>query len=138
MPKGPNGQKRPADAIGAAVMVGRIATGEEVEVTSSGNKGAAGGRARAKALSSAERSTIAARAAQARWSANESSDMELNMSELTLLKKELFGNPDSAISDIKFYPGESTESSADDIAGAIRAALADVQNGNGEDIDLSY
>ena len=28
MPKGPNGQKRPADVIGAAVMVGRIATGE--------------------------------------------------------------------------------------------------------------
>jgi hypothetical protein len=28
MPKGPNGQKRPADAIGLAVMVGKIATGE--------------------------------------------------------------------------------------------------------------
>lgn len=28
MPKGPRGEKRPADAIGAAVMVGRIATGE--------------------------------------------------------------------------------------------------------------
>jgi hypothetical protein len=28
MPKGPQGQKRPADVIGAAVMVGRIATGE--------------------------------------------------------------------------------------------------------------
>jgi hypothetical protein len=28
MPKGPRGEKRPADVIGAAVMVGRIATGE--------------------------------------------------------------------------------------------------------------
>ena len=28
MPKGPKGERRPADAIGAAVMVGRIATGE--------------------------------------------------------------------------------------------------------------
>ena len=28
MPKGPNGEKRPADAIGLAVMIGRIATGE--------------------------------------------------------------------------------------------------------------
>jgi hypothetical protein len=28
MPKGPQGQKRPADVIGAVVMVGRIATGE--------------------------------------------------------------------------------------------------------------
>jgi hypothetical protein len=28
MPRGPKGEKRPADAIGAAIMVGRIATGE--------------------------------------------------------------------------------------------------------------
>lgn len=28
MPKGPQGQKRPADAIGLAVMVAKIATGE--------------------------------------------------------------------------------------------------------------
>jgi hypothetical protein len=27
MPKGPQGQKRPADAVGLAVLVGRIATG---------------------------------------------------------------------------------------------------------------
>jgi hypothetical protein len=28
MPKGPQGQKRPADVIGAAIRVARIATGE--------------------------------------------------------------------------------------------------------------
>ncbi len=28
MPKGPHGEKRPGDVIGAAVMVARIATGE--------------------------------------------------------------------------------------------------------------
>ena len=28
MPKGPKGEKRPADAVGAAVMVAKIATGE--------------------------------------------------------------------------------------------------------------
>lgn len=28
MPKGPRGEKRPADAIGLAVMIGKIATGE--------------------------------------------------------------------------------------------------------------
>ena len=32
MPKGPNGEKRPADAIGLAVLVGRIATGEVEDV----------------------------------------------------------------------------------------------------------
>jgi hypothetical protein len=31
MPKGPRGEKRPADVIGAAVKVMRIATGEEEE-----------------------------------------------------------------------------------------------------------
>lgn len=31
MPKGPKGEKRPADVIGAAIMVGRIATGEVSE-----------------------------------------------------------------------------------------------------------
>ena len=28
MPKGPNGQKRPGDVIGAAIMVAKMATGE--------------------------------------------------------------------------------------------------------------
>ena len=28
MPKGPKGEKRPADAVGLAVMIGKIATGE--------------------------------------------------------------------------------------------------------------
>jgi hypothetical protein len=31
MPTGPKGEKRPADVIGAAVKVMRIATGEELE-----------------------------------------------------------------------------------------------------------
>jgi len=33
MPRGPKGQKRPADVIGNAVRVMRIATGEETEDT---------------------------------------------------------------------------------------------------------
>ena len=33
MPKGPQGQKRPADAVGCAVQVAKIATGEEEETT---------------------------------------------------------------------------------------------------------
>lgn len=32
-PKGPKGEKRPADVIGAAVMVAKIATGEITEAT---------------------------------------------------------------------------------------------------------
>lgn len=67
MPKGPNGQKRPADAIGCAVMVGRIAVGECNE-DSDGPKGSSGGRSRAAKLSASERSKIAKAAAEARWS----------------------------------------------------------------------
>ena len=71
MPKGPQGQKRPADAIGTAVMVGRIATGEIVEElkpkSGRAKSGKAGALARAKSLSSNERSEIAAKAARARW-----------------------------------------------------------------------
>jgi hypothetical protein len=53
MPRGPKGEKRPADGIGAAVMVGRIATGEIEDMTTGDGKNAAavalgrmGGRAR--------------------------------------------------------------------------------------------
>lgn len=72
MPKGPQGQRRPADTASAAVMVGRIATGEieETEI-SSGKKGAAGGNARAGRLSSGERTAIASKAARSRWGSPE-------------------------------------------------------------------
>lgn len=60
------------------------------------------------------------------------------MSELNLLKEELFGNSNSAISDIKFYPGESQDCSIDEIAASIRAAIADIASGGGRDIDLTY
>lgn len=59
------------------------------------------------------------------------------MSELSLLKEELFGNPNSAISDIKFYPGESAECSIDEIAACIQAGIADIRDGGGQDIDLT-
>lgn len=73
MPKGPKGQKRPADVISNAVLVMRIATGEaEESVPADGKNQAAvqlgrmGGAARAKALSPAKRKAIARKAAKAR------------------------------------------------------------------------
>ncbi len=75
MPIGPNGQKRPADVIGCAVMVAKIATGEiedELEpeqphLQARQMAGKKGGKARAEALSPERRSEIAAQAASARW-----------------------------------------------------------------------
>ena len=74
MPKGPKGEKQPADAIGAAVMVAKITTGEiKDEFTDDGKNKAAvelgqkGGQARAKKLSKKRRTEIAKKAAKARW-----------------------------------------------------------------------
>ena len=77
VPKGPKGEKRPADVIGNAVKVMRIAVGEETEDTppdDGKNKaaqelGRKGGEARAKSVSSDERKDIARRAAKLRWAA---------------------------------------------------------------------
>ena len=72
MPKGPSGQKRPADVTQNAVMVMRIATGQEKEVapaprTAAEESGSKGGKARARKLSESERKKIAAKAAESRW-----------------------------------------------------------------------
>lgn len=69
MPKGPQGQKRPADAVANAVMVARIATGEIEDDGYDGSypKGSAGGAARASSLSPVDRQRIAKAAAEARW-----------------------------------------------------------------------
>ncbi|OJF99624.1 RNA-binding protein [Pararhizobium antarcticum] len=74
MPKGPKGQKRPADVIGNAVRVMQIATGEAEEEFDNDGKdpaaaalGAKGGAARAAKLTPEERSAIAKKAASKRW-----------------------------------------------------------------------
>ena len=74
MPKGPKGEKRPADVVANAVKVMKIATGEEPEETTEDGKdkaavslGRRGGKARAAKMNAAQRSRIAKKAAQARW-----------------------------------------------------------------------
>lgn len=74
MPKGPKGEKRPADVIGNAIRIAKIATGEEPEeLTDDGKDKAAvsmgrrGGNARALKLSPKKKEEIARAAAAARW-----------------------------------------------------------------------
>src|SRR6266446_909793 len=67
MPRGPRGEKRPADVIGNAVHVMRIATGEIEDNPSKAPKRAKGGKARAKSLTPIQRTEIARAAASARW-----------------------------------------------------------------------
>ena len=76
MPTGPKGERRPADVIGAAVRVMRIATGEEEDVPPPDNgkdpaavsMGKRGGVARAAAMTPERRVEIARKAAAGRWS----------------------------------------------------------------------
>lgn len=74
MPTGPRGQKRPADVIGNAVRVMRIATGEEVEELDDDGKdpaakalGAKGGKKRSENMTPERRTEIARKAAEKRW-----------------------------------------------------------------------
>jgi hypothetical protein len=66
MPRGPRGERRPADGVGNAVKVMRIATGEETDELSDDGKdpaakalGKKGGTARAKAMTPVRRAEIA-------------------------------------------------------------------------------
>jgi hypothetical protein len=77
MPRGPKGEKRPADVNARAVMIAKIATGEIEDVRptpeSEGKNAAAvalgrmGGAARAKGMSAKRRAEIARKAAATRW-----------------------------------------------------------------------
>ena len=68
MPRGPNGEKRPADTIANAVHVMRIATGQIEEELPAATRagGLKGGKARAETLSPERRSEIARMGAEAR------------------------------------------------------------------------
>ncbi len=78
MPKGPKGEKRPADANQLAKMIADLATGEAVDKDPDAGKdpaavergrkgGVKGGKARAESLTAKQRSNSAKKAADARW-----------------------------------------------------------------------
>lgn len=75
MPKGPRGQKRPADVVGNAVHVMKVLTGEAEDAAPADDGkdphakalGAKGGRARAEKMTPERRAEIARKAAARRW-----------------------------------------------------------------------
>jgi len=74
MPKGPRGEKRPADAVGAAIRVAQISVGDEPDdrqaeqpLSPAAQLGKLGGVARAKRLSPERLTEIAKKAAARRW-----------------------------------------------------------------------
>jgi hypothetical protein len=76
MPKGPRGEKRPADAVARAIMVAKIATGEvederEELASAAAQLGSKGGKARAANMTPERRAEIARKAAAKRWGKKE-------------------------------------------------------------------
>jgi hypothetical protein len=74
MPRGPKGEKRPADVIGNAILIAKIATGEVKDGVEEDGKdkaaqalGRKGGKARAENLTKGQRTEIAKKAAEKRW-----------------------------------------------------------------------
>lgn len=80
MPRGPKGEKRPADVVSNAVLIGRIATGEvEDKPSAAPNRakgGKLGGKARAEKLSEEERKQISQKASDARWDKSKKSSTD--------------------------------------------------------------
>lgn len=79
MPKGPHGEKRPADVVSRAVMIAKIATGEiedeREELTSAAAQlGSKGGKARAENMTPERRAEIARKAATTRWKSKQRQD----------------------------------------------------------------
>lgn len=72
VPKGPHGEKRPADAIGRAVHIAKIATGEiedtrDTLASAAAQLGSKGGKKRAENMTPERRAEIARKAAEKRW-----------------------------------------------------------------------
>ncbi len=70
MPTGPKGEKRPADAVAQAVMIGRIATGDTDEQyvdKAKSEAGRKGGKAHAQSMTAERRSEIAQEGVAALW-----------------------------------------------------------------------
>jgi hypothetical protein len=128
MPKGPQGQKRSADAVAAAVMVARIATGEAEEtgyaVPGRTRSGSAGAAARAKSVSPEARKAIARAAAEARW--KEETDMQNVVSDP--LASLLFGG-DRKLVNLKLCRGDDPGVTEADLRSEAHFALTQVALG---------
>lgn len=129
MPKGPNGERRPADTNSCAVMVAKIATGE-VENTRTAKRGSAGGRARAERMSAAERKEIAERAAGARWSERR---RDMSNTQSAILASRFEAKAKDGLADVKFYLSNEAETTVEEVCREINALYDAVER---DDYDL--
>lgn len=132
MSKGPNGEKRPADAIGRAVMVAKIATGEEQDTgyvsRNRRNSGLAGAAARNEKMEADERSQIATTASEARWRRRndmiEAQSAKSQLSALYARKRE------EGLVDVKFLVGGLDDATFEEVANEVLRLEAAVERGD--------
>ena len=121
MPKGPQGQKRPADAIGCAVMIGRIATGEVQDdgyvVPGRKKSGVSGGAARAASLTDSRRKDIAKSAAAKRWGKEEAMT-----SQVQRMSAAMFPPEGTQVVNVKFFLGTSRAVTGEELADQLDRA----------------
>ena len=132
MPKGPQGQMRPADAIGCAVMVAQIATGDVAEGVAHAapvyERASAGGKARAAKLSGSDRRLVAKAAADARWN----KERRVSMTNQERLMAALFDNPQREHADIKFFIAGGMDLTAEQLCGDAVGMLEQMDAGVGD------
>ena len=132
MPKGPQGQKRPADTVACAAVVARIATGEEEEsdimIPKKEIQGRKGGEARAQSLEPAKRKAIARRAANSRWKTERETTMTKKTERQTLFDRFQSMQKDG-LTDMKFQLGKVGESTADAVYAEVNRLLDNVEDG---------
>ena len=128
MPRGPSGEKRPADAIGRAVMVAKIATGEMTESLSPGRveRARMGGQARMAALSDNERSEIGKRAAVARWNTKEANVQ----TECEKLVASYEAKRAAGLVDVKFFLHEAGKVLNEEVCAEVNRLDAAIAAGN--------
>lgn len=131
MPKGPNGQKRPADSIGCAVSVARIATGEQKDTTfvspNRRKSGVAGAKARAAILSEERRREIAQSAADSRW-------RSIMPTDKVMLDRIYEG--EVKVVNLKLFPGTDRDTSPERVLEQVDRVVSEIENDALEVIDL--
>lgn len=131
MPKGPTGQKRPADSIGCAVTVARIATGEQEDTTyvtpNRRKSGLAGSKARMESVDAERRSQIATKAARAKRSG-------IMMTDKAALDRIYDG--ELKVKNLKLFPGTHRDASPEDVLDQVDRVISEIENDVLEVVDL--
>lgn len=139
MPKGPNGEKRPADAIGCAVQVARIATGEDKDAAySTPNRvksGRAGGKARSEILDATERSEIARKASKKRWNKKEAT-MNAHINACDAVAARYAEKQANGLVDVKFLFQNREEATTEMACEELEALHQAIEDGKSEPLDF--